>query len=136
MITHPYVRAYMAGVTVPSVFMLLALSAYLSVRAGYTIDYPVEKMMVFPMAIVPALWGLWNMAYLALDGRRRWPIGIHGAVVPLAIFPVALAVAKAAGLGEITTEMWIALPLIAVVYYLVWKYVVGGLNRLVGIGGE
>ncbi|MBS1858171.1 MAG: hypothetical protein JST11_22560 [Acidobacteria bacterium] len=137
MTTHPYLRAYMAGVTVPSIFFVLGFAAYLALHASYDPGFPVERFLVFPLALVPAIWGAWNMVYVAAEGYRRWPIGLHGAMVPLVLLPPALWAAGSLQLefvGALLKMAWLIVPLTAMVYYLVWKYFVGALNRLVGIG--
>ena len=34
---------------------------------------PLERALIFPMAVVPNVWGLWNVLYLALRHRVRMP---------------------------------------------------------------
>src|SRR5450759_2244305 len=80
MTTHPYLRAYMAGVTVPSVFVLFVFLVFCVIRFAYNPEFPIERVLVFPMALVPAIWGIWNMVYLAMHTRRYIPLGAHGAL--------------------------------------------------------
>jgi hypothetical protein len=81
------------------------------------------------------MWGLWNMLYLALRSRLRWSIGAHGAILPLVLMPMGYALARS--LEVFPPVQWdLALPMApvgATVYYLAWKYLVGFLNREVGI---
>jgi hypothetical protein len=137
MTTHPYLRAYMAGVTVPSIVLLFAFAVFFVVRLACNPDFPIERVLVFPLALVPALWGAWNMVYLAMHKRRYMPLGCHGGLVPLFLVPGALLVARAFGFDYILAATWlivlVGLPLAVIVYYLVWKYVVGFLNELLGI---
>ena len=137
MTTHPYLRAYMAGVAVPSVFLLLVLAGLCVVRLEYNPQFPVERVLVFPLALVPAFWGVWNMVYLAMRRRRYMPLGCHGALVPVFLVPVGLGTAKALGveltLGASWTIVLVALPLLMIVYYLAWKLLVGFLNEILGI---
>jgi hypothetical protein len=137
MTTHPYLRAYMAGVAVPSVFLLLVLAALCVVRLEYNPEFPVERVLVFPLALVPAGWGIWNMVYLAMRKRRYMPLGCHGALVPVFLVPAGLGTAKALGvelpLGASWTIVLVALPLLMIVYYLAWKLLVGFLNEVLGI---
>jgi hypothetical protein len=94
-------------------------------------------MMIFPTALVPAIWGGWNMVYLALAGRPRLPLGLHGAVIPLALIPTALFLAPRLGFAlppHVGTAVLVALLPLALIYYLVWKFVVGFLNHELGIG--
>ena len=131
--SHPYLRAYMAGIAVPNIFLLLALTVF--VFARYVFDQPIEieRAMIFPMAVVPNVWGAWNM--LHLNTSPRWTIGIHGALLPVILIPAGIALARAFDLTFVTWER-VALfaPVAFIVYYLVWKYAVGRLNALLGIG--
>jgi hypothetical protein len=81
--THPYLRAYMAGIFVPTLVLPILLTVFIVARIVIQISTPIEQVMIFPMAVVPSLFGLWNMAYLSLHTRMHHPIGLHGAVLPL-----------------------------------------------------
>ena len=67
---HPYLRAYMAGVLLPSWLLLLALAVFLLSHFTQQVPAQLQRAFVFPMAIVPNLWGLWNVLY-TLPGLRR-----------------------------------------------------------------
>jgi hypothetical protein len=137
MTTHPYLRAYMAGVTVPSVFLLFVFGVFCVIRLAYNPEFPIERVLVFPMALVPAIWGIWNMVYLAMRTRRYLPLGCHGALVPVFLVPVALAIARAFGIELTLAASWtiviVALPLLMIIYYLAWKFLVGFFNEMLGI---
>jgi len=135
--THPYLRAYMAGAAAPTVLVLVAFAVFLTVRPVNGTDFPAEKVMVFPLAVVPALWGLWNMLWVALHTRARWPLGLHGAIVPAFAVPLGFAAAQWNGVQfpvSVAQAILIIAPLLMIIYYLVWKFVVGFLNGLLGIG--
>jgi hypothetical protein len=145
--THPYLRAYMAGIVAPSLGLLVALTVFIVTRLVLHIPIPIERVIVFPMALVPNAFGLWNIFYLWTRPHRHLPIGFHGALLPV-IMATLGAVAAVWG-GFLTVDAhgvtWfqaISVPysLIApwflagvAVYYLVWKYVVGFLNQFLGI---
>jgi hypothetical protein len=141
---HPYLRAYMAGIVVPTLFLLVLLSWVAGLRSYNGESGPsvfglqartLERAIVFPMAVVPNLWGVWNMLHLALRSRSRIPLGAHGAVLPLLLLPAGVMLIRT--IGELSIQWRSALPfapMVMVVYYLVWKYVVGFLNDEVGIG--
>jgi hypothetical protein len=85
------------------------------------------------MAVVPNLWGLWNMLFVALDPRHRLPIGLHGAILPFVLAPIAFVVTRLLQFGlpaYFASVFPIAFPFALVVYYLAWKYLVGFLNRV------
>jgi hypothetical protein len=145
--THPYLRAYMAGVFLPSVLLLVALTVFVLARLVFQVPIPIERILVFPMALVPNLFGIWNVLYLWLRPRRHLPLGFHGALLPVLMFPLGASIACWLGVltigghgvtwfGVITAPYYlIALWFVAglVVYYLVWKYIVGFLNQVLGI---
>jgi hypothetical protein len=144
---HIYLRAYMAGVAVPTVLLLIGFSTLMIARTVYHELAPVEWLMVFPLAIVPNAFGLWNMLYVALRPRWHMPIGLHGAVLPFFIAPIGFAILSSLGYVRLThsgivlfetnhlsTAALCVFPFIAIAgYYLLWKYAVGFLNRVQGI---
>jgi hypothetical protein len=134
--THPYVRAYLAGIGVPTPMMLCGLTAYLVARFVFSVTIPIERVAIFPLAVVPNAWGLWNVVYLAMHDRWRVPIGVHGAILPLLLLPSGYGLAillKAEFITGNAPLVWLALPLALAVYYLVWKYLVNFCNHLLGV---
>jgi len=128
----------MAGIVVPTVFLLIALTAFSVVRFAYHVPVPIERLMVFPMALVPNLWGVWNILFVALRSRRHLPLGIHGALLVFLLVPIGLTLAKLMDIWIVTPRFIasvfpIVFPLALVVYYLAWKYVVGFFNEVLGI---
>lgn len=134
MIQHPYLRAYMAGIVVPTMFLLVAMSVFTMARYVYDVPIPIERVIVFPMALIPNLWGVWNMLYVWLRRRCRVQIGIHGALLVILIVPIGLFVARVLGFGFPRHPLAVIGPAAAMAaYYLVWKYIVDFLNRLVSV---
>ncbi len=80
---HIYLRAYMAGVVVPTIFLLVVATVFTIARYIYNIPVPVERVIVFPMAVVPNAWGLWNVLFVALRSRLQLSLGLHGALLPI-----------------------------------------------------
>ena len=142
--THPYLRAYMAGIVLPTAFLLVIMTVdvyhryYLEVSSQFVLGMParpLERTLVFPMAIVPNAWGLWNMLHLALRPRIQLPLGAHGALLVVLLMPAGALLAQA--FDAFTINWGLALPMLPLgvaVYYLVWKYAVGFLNEEVGVG--
>ena len=144
---HPYVRAYMAGISVPTPLLLIALTVFVLARLVYQIPVPIERIVIFPMAIVPNLFGIWNVLHLATRSRTHLPLGIHGAILPFLMVPAGLLLGLRLGVltptshglvkfGLVTfyyVHIALILPLVVVIYYLVWKYLVGFFNRVAGI---
>ncbi|MBZ5497951.1 MAG: hypothetical protein LAP85_16225 [Acidobacteriia bacterium] len=132
---RPYLRAYMAGVSFPTFFLMLGFTAFMIAQRHYHIPVIIERVIVFPLAFIPNLWGFWNMVHLRVtQSHARWPIGAHGAVVPLVLVPLAYVVARESGVGYFTPAVLAASwPGLVVMYYLVWKYIVGFLNETLGV---
>ncbi len=141
---HPYVRAYMAGIVVPTLFLLVIMSVfayrpyYFEVPNQFVVPLPgrpLARALVFPMAVVPNVWGLWNMLYLAIGRRLPISLGVHGALLPLVLMPAGTLLASALDIFHIQWRF--ALPMVPIAmatYYLAWKYLVGFLNNEVGLG--
>ena len=129
---HPYLRAYMAGIIVPNLFLLVAITLFALYR--HALNIPLERAIVFPMAVVPNLWGAWNMLHLAMRSRVPVPLGLHGALLPAMLVPAGVTLARALDVFTIPWSSAIAVaPIGMALYYLVWKYVVGFLNDEMGI---
>ena len=144
---HPYLRAYLAGIFVPTLVLPLLLTAFIVVRIVLKVPVPIEQALIFPMAAVPSLFGLWNMLWLGSHQQTHLPIGLHGAILPILLMPMGATTAICLGVLVLGSHgaTWfnacqVPYTLIApcflaalAVYYLVWKYIVGSLNRVVGI---
>ena len=140
---HLYLRAYMAGIVVPTMFLVVIMGVfayhryYFEVPNQFVIPLPgrpLERAIIFPMAVVPNLWGVWNMLYVAVSPRLRISLGVHGSLLPLILMPAGVVLARA--LDVFTIQWRFALPMAPVgmaVYYLAWKYLVGRMNEEVGI---
>jgi hypothetical protein len=140
---HPYVRAYMAGIVVPTLFLLIIMSIYAYNRYYFEVSSqfviplpgaPLDRAILFPMAVVPNAWGAWNMLYLALRSRFRLSLGLHGALLPLLLMPAGYALARTLDVFQLQWQF--ALPMVPIgmaIYYLAWKHLVGFLNREVGV---
>jgi hypothetical protein len=138
---HPYLRAYMAGITFPIAFLPFLVGAVLLTGA---IPRQMALGFLFPLIVIPNAFGLWNMLYVKLHSHWRHPIGLHGAALPFFIAPLGLVVLGSAGLVQVTgrgvlyvNTFWIPYwyfvfaPFVALAaYYLIWKYAVGFLNRM------
>jgi len=136
MYKHPYLRAYLAGIAIPTAFLLAIMTAYTIDRYVYDMPVPIERVIVFPMAAVPNAWGLWNLLYQAFGQRRHWSLGLFGGVLPLLLAPGGYVVTRLLSFNvppEVFHVAPFALPIGMIVYYLVWKYFVGFLNAELGI---
>jgi hypothetical protein len=133
---HTYLRAYMAGIVVPTILLLAGATAFTIARYVYNVPIPLERVIIFPMAVVPNAWGLWNVLFIAWRSRLRIPIGIHGALLPFLLAPLGILLTYLLNFsipGFATRIFPVAAPLGLIVYYLVWKHLVGSLNRVVNL---
>jgi hypothetical protein len=142
---YPYLRAYMGGVTLPTAILLIVLTIFYMARFVCDVPVPIERAIVFPMAIIPNLYGLWNILYVALRRRRQdWSIGIHGAILPFILAPLGYGIARLLGILDVVGSelvyfhvIHIPVARVAIVfavavagYYLLWKYVINFFNRV------
>jgi hypothetical protein len=145
--THRYLRAYMAGIVVPTVIYFFLLIVCVVAPIVYQTPFPLEQWMLFPIALVPSLWGLWNMLYARLCTGRYLSLGLHGAILPLILLPLGFSGVIALRSLSISTRGLIAfdeitIPVtmlvlcfasIIIIYYLMWKYLIGFFNRMLDI---
>ena len=136
---HPYLRAYMAGIAFPTAFFLVLFSL---TQFVFQTPAVMQRALMFPLAFIPNLFGLWNVLYVKLQPRWHHSIGLQGAVLPFIIAPLGLAVAVTHDFVRISRDSLVYFdlfripygylvfaPFIAVTaYYLIWKYIVGYLN--------
>ena len=140
---RPYLRAYMAGIVVPTIvlFWIAFVYAYhvfyLEVSSQFIFGLParpLERTILFPMAVVPNLWGVWNILWVATRAKTRLSIVAHGSVIPILLVPAGMLLAR-------TTELFyiqmgyalLAIPVGMAIYYLAWKFLVASLNAEIGI---
>jgi hypothetical protein len=145
--THPYLRAFLGGIFVPTLVLPVVLAGFITVRLVLAVPVPIERFIIFPMAVVPSLFGLWNMLYLATHERTRVALGVHGAILPFLGAPTGAFVASCLGMLQMGAHgiLWfqmVQIPYVFLVaifaaavagYYLVWKYVIGYVNGVLGI---
>src|SRR5713101_2355859 len=145
--SHPYLRAYMAGISVPTPLLLVALPLFSIGRFVYNVPIPVERVIIFPMAIIPNLFGVWNVLHLISRARTHLPLGIHGAILPFILAPLGFFLGRSLGFLKATAHGFIyfdvvnvhyahvaiVFPAVLIVYYLVWKYLIGFFNHVAGI---
>lgn len=145
--THPYLRAFLAGVFVPSLVLPCILVGFIIVRLALQVPVPIERGLIFPMALVPCLWALWNMLWLSSHDRTHLPLGVHGALLPILLAPAGALLGSHVGVFQLASaevvwfQTWhipyalVACGLLAAfaAYYLVWKYIVGFVNHTLGI---
>jgi hypothetical protein len=132
---HLFLRAYMAGIAPPTAFAMLAYVFVTLRHEFFSIPLPpLERFMIFPIIVGPNLWGLWNGLRAVMP--RRLPLALHGALLPPISFTLGYAVAQMLGItipGTMIQSAPVSLAMLVVLYYLVWKFVVGFMNTLVDV---
>ena len=134
----------MAGIVIPTIVLFCVAFVYayhvfyLEVPSQFVFGLParpLERTILFPMTVVPNLWGVWNILWVATKARTRLSIGAHGAFIPVLLIPGGILLAKTTELFSIQMGYaLLAIPVGMAGYYLVWKFLVSALNAEVGIG--
>jgi hypothetical protein len=131
---HPYLRAYMAGVALPTMIVPVVILGIAALHpTGHEFD--ISDVVIFPVAFVPIVWGVWNVLHVWVRRYGDIPIGVFGALLPFVLAPLGYAVQL--GLGKMLwTPALFALgfPVTLAVYYLAWKHIVARFNDVLGIG--
>jgi len=147
MIQHPYLRAYLAGIAVPTCFMLVVFSVFCIARFVLQVPTPIERVIIFPVTLIPNVFGLWNMLFRKLHSHGYLPLGFHGALLPFIVAPMGYLIATSLGFLTVgahgarwfqTAEIPYAVlaagfTCAVIVYYLVWKHLIGFLNQTLEI---
>jgi hypothetical protein len=108
--------------------------------AGYSVlrcvyDFQFHRRDRVPMASC-RISGDWNVLFVALRSRCQWNIGLHGAVLPILLAPLGILVTSLLHFsipGFAAHAFPILAPVALIAYYLVWKYLVSFLNRVVAL---
>lgn len=131
---HPFLRAYLAGIALPTIVMPLVVAA-LAIQHPSQHGFHLEDVVIFPVGLAPNAWGLWNVLYLRMRRSHEIPIGPFGAALVLVLAPAAFSLQLALGKVLWTPALFaIGFPITLALYYLAWKHIVGRLNDLLGIG--
>src|SRR4029450_8539718 len=94
---HRYVRAYLAGVALPT--LVVCAAGLLIVGVFDRLDISVQPALIVPLATNPLIWGIWNVAWVALGDQRRALIGWYG--VLLADLLIGAGLVVGGGLGGV-----------------------------------
>jgi hypothetical protein len=129
---HQYVRAYLAGIALPTLVVCVAGS--MAVIFFDRLEPSIQRALLLPIATNPVLWGFWNVVWVALPPRSRFQIGWHGAILGVLLIGIGVLLAARLHVSEVTPQRaGMALIPTALTYYLLWRYGVSFLNALVGL---
>lgn len=127
-----YVKAFAAGITVPSIILPVVL--YIASTTGHS-----QILNVLFLHLIPLIWGVWNILHVTFfhellkkDMNIEWLVS--GAVLGLLVATIGvfwIHVPSLTGIPESLTY----LPLVAapIVYAILWRFVVKPLNELLGV---
>jgi hypothetical protein len=127
-----YVRAYLAGIAVPTVVVCVA--GTIAVIFFDYLEPSVQRTLILPIAINPVIWGCWNVLWAALGPSRRAQIGWHGAALAVLLIGLGLLLAPRLNVSAVTPQRGAAVLVpTGFAYYVLWRYGVSFLNSLVGV---
>src|SRR5215211_8648021 len=113
---HPLLRAYMAGITLPTMVIPFVIGL-VSMDHSTVRPFHLEDVVFFPVGLVPAAWGLWNMLYTRVRRYRDVPIGLFGAALLVPLGAAGYAIQTALGKMLWTPDLLaIGVPIAIVVY--------------------
>jgi hypothetical protein len=121
--------AYLIGAGVAGT--LLVGPYALRVVAG-AVFMPGRAVPVVPVVLLPILWGLWNLLWARRNPRLS--IGAWGAVFGFAVAAGVNGYLWAAGVWFRAAAL--LLVFLPVLYWLLWRLVVGPLNEALGVEGD
>ncbi len=136
MLNKKLIRAFIAGMAFPAVFLPLAYSFLSLISPRHLIGHPVQFITMY----LPLFWGLANCIFVIyLHGSSNkiinqglWMTGI-GLGFVVAIFGVFFMRLPTMLFGIMNEFMFAPLIILPIVYGLVFRYVVKWLNKLVGL---
>lgn len=133
---HYYLKAYLAGIALPTAFLLVFLAGFTVAWHEWPVPVRVERFVVFPLAVLPNLWGIWNVLRARIRRSYAVSTGAFGAVLPFVGAPIGFFVSRAVGVEfppPFVRLFPIAFMVVVGGYYLLWKYVVQFLNDVVEV---
>lgn len=121
--------AYLIGAGVAGTLLVGPYALRVVVGAVFL---PGRAVPIVPIVLLPILWGLWNLVW----ARRhpRMSIGTWGAVLGCAAASGVNGYLCAAGVWFRAAAL--LLVFLPVLYWLLWRLVVGPLNEALGVEGE
>jgi hypothetical protein len=129
---HRYIRAYLAGIALPT--LVVCAAGLLIVGFFDRFDISVQRALILPLATNPLIWGVWNVAWVALGPQRRALIGWYGVLLAVLLIGAGLLVARRLDVSGITPrDGAAALVPFGIAYYVLWRYGVSFLNSVVGL---
>lgn len=132
-----HVKAFMAGLTIPAIFMPFAYATLYKLNVGQVQTEPFQFLPLF----LPLVFGFWNILYFSslancpMKDKPALRLAFWGVMLGLFVSLLGVfALNLPWHLFGITSDFKYA-PLIVlpIVYGVVWRFGVGYLNRVVGL---
>jgi hypothetical protein len=127
-----YLRAFIAGLVLPSVLVPFILCAALAFKKPQFLQVPFFH-------VIPLLWGLWNVFYFAflhraLPGNRDIKLLLTGGILGLIVAFIAVFWQHLPEkLGFSSRLHYMPLLIAPVAYSFLWRFVVDPLNRVLNL---
>jgi hypothetical protein len=129
MVRRRVLLAYLVAAGVAGTLLVVPYAGRVAALEAFAPGRPIPLV---PFILLPVVWGLWN----ALWAARQPPVSIGAWGAGL-----GLVAAGSMNLYLWAARTWFAaalflLPFLPVLYYLLWRLVVGPLNEALGVEGE
>jgi hypothetical protein len=129
--THRYVRAFLAGIGLPTIVVCVA--GLIAVVMFDGLAPPIQRAILVPIAVNPVIWGLWNVLWFA-SGSRRLPLGWHGTILGVLLVAIGVLAAPSLQVSAITPEAGAAAALpTGIAYHVLWRWGVASLNSVLAV---
>lgn len=127
-----YLRAFIAGLVLPSVIVPLGILSALTVHKPQLLENPFVHF-------IPIIWGIWNILFFAyfnrvLPGNLNTRLIITGAILGLLVAACGIFWVGIPDIIGLTNQLrYLPLILGPVLYAILWRYIVKPLNELLGL---
>ncbi len=133
---HKYLRAYMAGIVAPTIFLLVVVMGFTILRLCLQCPRSARARDRVSDGRRAQLLGPLECFLCGVRSRLHLSIGLHGALLPFLLAPLGIVLTSLLNFsipGFARHAFPILAPLVLILYYLLWKYLVGFLNRVVNL---
>jgi len=96
--THPYLRAFLAGIFVPTLVLPVMLVGFITLRLCWRSLCLLSVSLFFRWRLCRRCSELWNVLYWRRIERTHMALGAHGAILPFLGAPTGAFVASSLGM--------------------------------------
>lgn len=131
-----FVKAFIAGMALPAIFLPLAYTILYFYVHG---PFAAHALQFIPM-FLPLAWGLANAIYIKLQEESS-PKGVNSGLIVtgaclgflVAVFGVFIIHVPSMVFGHASSLQYLPLVLVPIIYAILWRYVVKWINKLLGV---